>query len=163
MKTGIKLSVGMLPTLALLAGCATSQRLAVVSWDQLVAQSAGVPQRWNDYAPANVKIVESLDAGDSIEASKSKFRASCSAHGGVSSPTSQPARIRPGWFWRIRASRPRPQRNARPTQLWSPSSWTTTNSRVNGVFGTNVRRPVSGLRRPRAVIGNGGTTTRVTR
>lgn len=92
MKTGVKLSVRILPTLALLAGCATSQRLAVVSWDQLVAQSAGVPQRWNDYAPANVKIVESLDAGDSIEASKSKFRASCSAHGGVSSPTSQPAR-----------------------------------------------------------------------
>lgn len=95
MKTGVKLSVGILPTLALLAGCATSQRLAMVSWDQLVAQSAGAPQRSNDYAPANVKIVESLDAGDSMEASKSRFRAWCSAHGGVSSPTSQPARSNP--------------------------------------------------------------------
>jgi hypothetical protein len=92
MKTGVKLSVGLLPTLALLAGCATSQRLAVVSWDQFVAQSAGVPQRWNDYAPANVKIVESLDAGDSMEASKDRFRAWCSAHGGVSSSTSHAIR-----------------------------------------------------------------------
>ncbi len=90
MKAGVKLSVGILPTLALLAGCTTSLRLAEVGWDQFVTQSAGAPQRWSDYAPATVKIVESLDAGASIEASKGRFREWCSAHGGASSSTSQP-------------------------------------------------------------------------
>lgn len=89
MRTGMKLSACLLLTLVLLAGCAANQQLGVASWEQFVAQHPGASQRWSDYAPANVKIVEAVDAGASIEASKSRFAAWCSAHGGVSSPTSQ--------------------------------------------------------------------------
>jgi hypothetical protein len=88
MRTGVKPSVCILLNLAMLAGCETS-RLAEVSWDQLVAQHPGAPQRLSDYAPANVKIVESPDAGASMEASKNWFRAWCTGHAGVASSTSR--------------------------------------------------------------------------
>lgn len=90
MRTGMKLSACLPLTLVLVAGCAANQQLGVVSWEQFVAQHPGASQRWSDYAPANVKIVEAVDAGASIEASKSRFAAWCSAHSGVASPTSQP-------------------------------------------------------------------------
>lgn len=93
MRTGMNLSVCLPLTLMLLASCAATQHLDVgVSWEQFVAQHPGEPQRWSDYAPANVKVLQSADAGAAMAASKSRFAAWCSAHGGRSSPTSQPAR-----------------------------------------------------------------------
>lgn len=92
MRTAMKRSACQLLALVLLAGCAANRQLNVVTWEQFVAQQPGVSQRWSAYAPANVKIIEAVDAGASIEASKSSFAAWCSAHDGVSSPMSQPAR-----------------------------------------------------------------------
>lgn len=79
-------------TMVLLAGCATNQRWDGVSWEQFIAQHPGESQRWSDFAPANVKVMESVDAGASMEVSKSRFAAWCSAHGAVSSSASQSAR-----------------------------------------------------------------------
>lgn len=92
MRTAMKRSACQLLTLFLSAGCAADRQLNVVTWEQFVAEQPGASQRWSDYAPATVKIIEAVDAGAAIEASKSSFAAWCSAHDAVSSPTSQPAR-----------------------------------------------------------------------
>jgi len=92
MRTGVKVSVCLPLTMMFLAGCATNRHLDAVSWEQFVARHPGESRRWSDYAPATVKVLESVDAGASMEASKSRFAAWCSSHGGVSGSTSQPVR-----------------------------------------------------------------------
>jgi len=96
MRTGMKVPACLpltLPlTLMLLASCATNQHLSEVGWERFVAQHPGEALRWSDYAPANVKVLDSTDAGATAGASRSRFATWCSSHGGTSSPTSQPAR-----------------------------------------------------------------------